>query len=170
MDKSEHCKDVYAHYGLAMYLAQCVEQSIFQMIMMFDFFPKNVPKKLPFESWVAEFDGFDSLMSKKTMGQVIGKLKTLNVLNENAENMLQESLKRRNELAHRFFVDHGLSFVSELGREKMIRELQEHQKHFEKMEDSLVPIVKSVMDKYGFTEDMLRKAEEELFEESKNDL
>ncbi|MEW8500086.1 MAG: hypothetical protein AB2699_16410, partial [Candidatus Thiodiazotropha taylori] len=93
-----------------------------------------------------------------------------NVVSEDLELMVQQALKRRNNLAHRFFVEHGLNFVNEQGRDKMIFELQEHQTHFEKTEEVLVPIVKKVMDKYGFTEDMLKKAEDELFEESKNDL
>lgn len=33
MNTSEHCKEVYAYFGLAMYRAQCVEQSIVQLLI-----------------------------------------------------------------------------------------------------------------------------------------
>lgn len=41
MEESEHVKEVYAHYGLAMYLAQCVEQSLIQLLVFHEFFLKT---------------------------------------------------------------------------------------------------------------------------------
>lgn len=165
MDNSEHCKEVYAQYGLAMYLAQCVEQSLFQLIMMFDFFKDNVPKKLPIEKWRIEFESFEEIMSKKTLGQVIVHIKSLDDFDVEIEPLLKNTLKKRNRLAHRFFVDHGVNFVNREGRDKMIKELLECQDCFNESEETLVPIVSRLMNRYGFTDEMLKDAERELFGE-----
>ncbi|EKA7398927.1 hypothetical protein OL319_004820 [Vibrio parahaemolyticus] len=59
MDKSEHCKEVYAYYGLAMYRAQCVEQSIIQLLIFCDLYEREAKSKHTQEEWEAKFDSFD---------------------------------------------------------------------------------------------------------------
>jgi hypothetical protein len=85
MDKSEHCKEVYAHHGLAMYRAQCVEQSIVQLLIYFDFFAKQVPLFKSVEQWEQDFDSFDQVMSAKTMGQLVKKLVDLLIIQSMAD-------------------------------------------------------------------------------------
>ena len=41
--KSEHCKEVYAHFGLAISSAQCLEQAMIHLITFLDHFPNTVP-------------------------------------------------------------------------------------------------------------------------------
>ena len=88
MDTSEHCKEVYAYFGLAMYRAQCVEQSIVQLLIFFDFFKENVPKFSTSEKWEVDFDRFDEMLSKKTMGNLLNSIKKLSVLDDDIENTL----------------------------------------------------------------------------------
>ncbi len=42
--ESEQVRDVYAHFGLAAYWAQCLEQLIFQHLLFVEHFPKAVAK------------------------------------------------------------------------------------------------------------------------------
>lgn len=170
MHTSEQCKEVYAHYGLAMYRAQCVEQSIVQLLIFFDFFPQKVPHYTSNEQWETDFDSFTGDLSSKTMGQLIKKLRDLNALDANGDAKLSDALKKRNRLAHSFFVDHALAFLSEEGRLAMVKELEACTSYFNEVEDILNPITYALCEKYGLTKEKLRDIELQLFTEANGDL
>jgi hypothetical protein len=94
-----------------MYRAQCVEQSIIQLLIFFDFFKENVPKFESREKWEADFDRFDDALSKKTMGRLLGAIKEIGVLDSDIENTLSLALQKRNWLAHAYFADRALEAV-----------------------------------------------------------
>ena len=170
MDKSDHCREVYARYGHAMYRAQCVEQSITQLIVFFDFFPNNLSKISSKADWEKGIDEFDGELSSKTMGQLVKSLTGLGAVDTSIENKLRVALSERNMLAHRFFVDHALNFVSEKGRDLMIFALHECCALFDEIEDILNPITYSLCEKYGLTQELLKKIETEMFEGANGDL
>ncbi|EHN8912880.1 hypothetical protein ABFO89_002028 [Enterobacter hormaechei] len=169
MDTSEHCKEVYAYFGLAMYRAQCVEQSIVQLLIFFDFFTKNVPTFTTHDKWEVEFDKFDKVLSEKTMGQLLGLIRKLELLDGNIEIMLSTTLKKRNWLAHSFFVDHAVDFINKNGRDQMIRELNDSIELFNSIEDILNPIARNAALKYGLTDELLDKIQSELCKSSTSD-
>ncbi|QQA77087.1 hypothetical protein [Pectobacterium parmentieri] len=170
MDTSEHCKEVYAYFGLAMYRAQCVEQSIVQLLIFFDFFKENVPKFSTSEKWEVDFDRFDDMLSKKTMGNLLNSIKKLSVLDDDIENTLSLALKTRNWLAHAYFVDHALDFINESGRNKMITELEKVIELFNSVENILQPISSSAALKYGLTDEVLEKIKKEMYKSVQGDL
>jgi hypothetical protein len=170
MDESEHCKEVYAHHGLAMYRAQCVEQSIVQLLVFFDFFRENVPQYATLHKWEHDFDVFDRGLSSKTMGQLIKRLASINALDASLEPLLRESLVQRNHLAHRFFVEHAMDFLSEPGRDRMIQELEAARELFNSVERVLNPITYALCEKYGLTEERRKQIEHEMLAEAKASL
>lgn len=170
MDTSEHCKDVYAYFGLAMYRAQCVEQSIVQLLIFFDFFNEHVVNFENHEKWEVDFDRFDNALSKKTMGRLLGAIKELDVLDSDIESTLSLALKKRNWLAHQYFVDRALDFINEAGRNKMIKELEEAIELFNLVEVTLIPITKAAALKYGLTDEIFKKIEAEMYEAAQGDL
>ncbi len=170
MDTSEHCKEVYAYFGLAMYRAQCVEQSIVQLLIFLDFFKENAPKFSTSEKWEEDFDRFDEMLSKKTMGNLLSSIKKLSVLDDDIENTLSLALKKRNWLAHAYFVDHALDFINESGRNKMITELEKVIELFNLVENILQPISSSAALKYGLTDEILEKIKKEMYKSVQDDL
>ncbi|TNV22813.1 hypothetical protein FH968_01855 [Buttiauxella sp. B2] len=169
MDTSEHCKEVYAYFGLAMYRAQCVEQSIVQLLIFFDFFKENVPKFRTSEEWEKDFDKFDKVLSKKTMGSLLGLVKDLGMLDNDIENILSLALQKRNWLAHEYFVDHALDFINEAGRNKMLKELECTIEIFNLVEDTLQPISSSAALKYGLTDEALEEIKREMYKSVESD-
>lgn len=68
MDEGDHIKEVYAHYGLAMYHAQCLEKAL-SILLISEEMPEIKIKKL------SDFDNsLDSLFTK-TFGRLIKKFK-----------------------------------------------------------------------------------------------
>jgi len=170
VDRSEHCKDVYAHAGLALYRAQCVEQSIVQLLIFFDFFHRNVSTYTSQSDWEANLDTYDEALSKKTMGQLIKNLMALGAIDKSIEASLGDALSKRNYLAHRFFVDHALNFVSANGRDHMISELEAITEYFNNVEAVLNPITEKLCEKYGLTPEKLYEIALELFAQANGDL
>ncbi|MCO7255851.1 hypothetical protein KSI86_16975 [Dickeya oryzae] len=167
MDTSEHCKEVYAYFGLAMYRAQCVEQSIVQLLIFFDFFIKNVPAFSTRDKWEEGFDRFDKELSEKTMGQLLNLIRKLEILDKDIEVILSTALKKRNWLAHSFFFEHALDFISENGRNNMIKELNNSIDVFNSVEDILNPISHNAALKYGLTDEVLDEIERKICESAK---
>lgn len=169
MDESDHCKEVYAHHGLAMYGAQCVEQSITQLLIFFDFFRGKVRQYTSREKWEHDFDTFERALSAKTMGQLLKHLASVRGVDPSLEPLLRSALTKRNHLAHRFFVDHALNFASESGRDRMIQELEAARELFNKVQNILDPITYELGEKYGLTQEKLEQIERELVAQADGD-
>ena len=94
--ESHHVREVYAHYGLAMYWAQCLEQSIFQHLLFFDHFPRAVKTYTTAEDWVAAIDRYEARELKQTMGRLIYRLREAGQTTSSIEQLLDRALKNRN--------------------------------------------------------------------------
>ena len=170
MNKSEHCKEVYAYFGLAMFRAQCVEQSIIQLLIFLVFFKENATKISSIEKWELDFDNFDKTMSKKTMGHLLGALRDLGVLNEIIESTLSKALIKRNWLAHGYFAHRAIEFLNERGRNQMIDELEGIIELFNLAEDLLQPISNKLALQYGLTNEKLEEIKNEIYPSEVDDI
>lgn len=171
MDKeSEQCKDVYAHFGLALYLAQCLEQGMIHLIVFLDHFPKAVASFTTPENWEDDYDKFFEGENKRTMGQLLGRLQKIGIPCDKLKIKLKKALTKRNWLAHAYFSERAMEFVSEAGRLKMITELELAQQLFSEIDADVSSIFYGIADKYGLTEEVLNKMMEETLVEANSDL
>ncbi len=104
-DKDEHVKTVYAHYGLAMYLAQVLEHGLVNALVFLDLLPSRIGKPISRSRWEVEFDAFMERNFEATLGKMIRNLKAVVAVHSDLEVSLQDALWRRNLLAHSFFRD-----------------------------------------------------------------
>ncbi|EOC0457892.1 hypothetical protein ACI0ZZ_004191, partial [Cronobacter turicensis] len=86
----------------------------------------------------------------------------LNLFNKDVEEALNLALKKRNWLAHLFFVDHALNFINKEGRVLMINDLEKAIELFNHVESMLQPISKAAAYKYGLTEEILEQMMEDI--------
>ncbi len=170
MDESDQIKEVYAHYGLAMYVAQCVEQSLIQMLIFHDFFPKNIQEKTYLDSkkWVEEFDKFDDIVSSKTMGRVLGLVRGLDILSEQETEKLKVALKKRNWLAHSYFSERAQHFMLPEGMKEMISELEECRDFLGEIDKTLMKSIYGMCEKYGITEKDFEDIKNKMINEVKS--
>ena len=109
-------RDVFAHFGAAMYAAQCVErQLVIQAPMLLRMHPHVTTR--------AELDGLWDRMFGQTMGGTYRELERKGVLPVGCEGRLKEALRLRNWLAHNYFWDRATDFMTASGRERMRTEL-----------------------------------------------
>ena len=163
MDKaSEQIKEVYACYGLAMYWAQCLEQSIFQHLLFFDYFPKALKAyKNPLQ-WESEFGEYESHEMKQTMGKLIRRVREAGQPTKEIEAALEEALKLRNWLAHGYFSDRAIQFTISNGRQEMLTELESVYSVFQNCAALIDDVTKPVIQKMGLTEEMMKEIEKQL--------
>ena len=171
MDKYEQqCKDVYAHYGLAMFCAQCLEQAIILQIMFLDYMPNAVVSIKTKEKWIHDFDEFMEDTSSKPMGKLLGKLQKFGIPCDELGQDLKVALKKRNWLAHGYFPDRTMKFMNEDGRLAMILELEAAHAYFREVEDKVNRITDEVSVKYGLTDEVREKIMVQMLTEAKSDI
>ena len=160
--ESEQVREVYARYGLAMYWAQCLEQSIFQHLLFFAHFPKAVAAYTSSENWAADYDKFEAQELGKTMGKLIQRLRDVGQPTEGVETALAAALKGRNWLAHGYFADRAIEFTLPDGRGRMIEEIDVLRDQFRECAAQLDAVSLPAARELGFTEEMLEKVQAEM--------
>jgi len=160
--KSEQVRDVYAHFGLAVYWCQCLEQSIFQHLLFFEHFPKAIAKFTTPENWANDFDIYEEREMSQTMGKLIRRLKEVGQYTSTLEHSLSNALRIRNWLAHNYFSDRAIEFTMSDGRTDMISELEDMKEQLQLCAQELDGITLPVMRKFGLTEDVLSKIQADM--------
>ena len=165
--ESHQIREVYAHFGLAIYLAQCVEQAIIQNLIFFDLYPTAVNSNQDNKTWSDRFDKFEATEMKLTMGKLIKRLKNAGETTEAIELKLDEVVSNRNWLSHGYFNDRALDFTFEDGRTKMISELEVIQTLFREVDKMISEVTMPVARRYGLTEEMLDQMKSDMLTEHK---
>ena len=141
----EQTRDVYAHYGLAMYLAQTLEHGIVNALVIL-----RLPEKDKYTR--QDIDEFMEGRFQKTLGALLKYLKSEVALPPDLESTLTEALNRRNYLAHHYFREQAESFVTRSGRAQMHQELQVDQQLFERADEKLEKALTPFRVKHGVTD------------------
>src|SRR5690554_5485570 len=88
---SEQTRDVYAHFGLAMYLAQCLEHGIANALVFADLIPKRAKHPSSREQWHGDFDAFMESKFQATLGRLVGQLREVASLDSQLEETLRQA-------------------------------------------------------------------------------
>src|SRR3990172_9304045 len=111
-------QDVYTEFGIAMSVAQSLEEQLVLFII--------AGHEPPSGQLTAEaYDDLLAQLSQLTFGALIQKLKHYFDVPANFERRLQEALRVRNWLTHHYFAERTVEFQSPQGRSQMIRELND---------------------------------------------
>ena len=160
--ESEHIKTVYAHFGLAIYLAQCLEHQIVNSMVVLHLIPNFKWSSRSKEDWYIEHDTYNEVQFRKTLGQMIQSLMAVTKVPDELEQGLNVCLARRNYLAHHYFRDHAVELMSNHGRESMVAELEREQVLFRETDRSLHNLVAPLYTKYGVTSEKIDASLQEL--------
>ena len=109
-------RETFAHYGLAMYHAQCVEKSLAILV-------SSVFNREFLGSSLDRREAIQDEVFTKTVGRLLKRLKEQIPIPPNLDKTLAEALKKRNWLAHDYFWERAGHMLTSHGKEKMIEEL-----------------------------------------------
>jgi hypothetical protein len=150
--ESSDGKEVFAFVGLALYQAQLLEQEVLLFAAMLNL--SNSPDVTT--KYVNDlFDRLDA----KPLGALLGEARDLTSIPSDLDATLGEALKTRNRLAHHFFVEHDVDFMSAPGRAEMIEQLRTMTAGLRTADQSLTKLRWPLAAQVGIT---LEQAEAEL--------
>jgi len=149
MDRDDLVRDVYAHFGLAIYKANVLEHGLTNAMLYASMAAGRLPT-------VTDFDAFLTAKFVKTLGALIRDLKTHVTVDATLEETLKEALTKRNWIAHHYFRERSETFMSDRGCRSMIAELESAQNLFERADRALDDVSKPLADRIGVTEERLQ--------------
>lgn len=143
-DHAYQRREVFAHYGAAMFHAQVLEQGLVNALTLAQTATHRAGTQQLFDF------NFDANLSA-TMGRLLHRIEPF--LNGDTELLdeLTAALKLRNRFAHSFWVEHDKNFFSFAGREKMMADAIEAQKTFQAVDARLTPVLNRYLDSMGIT-------------------
>lgn len=139
----ELVKEVFAHYGLAAYLAHVLERSLVNALT-------TVYGPGPTRLTPTELERRFEDLSKKGLGALAQVLAEAG-LSEPVVAKVQAALEERNRLAHQFFWDHAADFMSVEGCQRMLADLEEIQHRIADCAESVVAEVHQWAQAHGIT-------------------
>jgi hypothetical protein len=140
-DESEHTKEVYARFGLAVYFAQVLEHGLVNALVILDLIPSRRHLARSRDEWGITVDAFMDRHFETTMGRLLNAFREVTAVPADVDGLLQDALERRNWLAHDFFRERAVEFLSCTGREQMLQEVDECRTRFEAADKRLEAIV-----------------------------
>lgn len=168
-ETGEHAKTVYAHFGAAVYFAQCLEHGLVNALVYVDLIP-NPPRPIRTrEEWASAVDGFMDRHFERTLGQMIADLRRVTGVPDELASRLGTALKTRNWLVHDYFRERATEWFTREGRERMIAELEECRKSLLEADRLLDATFEPVREKHGFTDERLQQAYEEMLSQVQPD-
>lgn len=115
-DDDGKAKLIYAQFGLAIYLTNCLEETFSIMLWTNRIF-KQKPKT---NKGVNEIiDAVEN--TKKTMGNLLNEIKENYCISEAHQEILKNVLAKRNYLIHKYFRLEIQKFYSETGQKEMLK-------------------------------------------------
>lgn len=152
MDHAASFKEICAHFGAAMYYAQCLEHGIANALVLLDLLPRTAGR------WTdEEYDGFYDRNFEKTLGNLVKHLKSVTSIPQELEVALEASRKKRAFLAHNFFRERNDAFFRR-EHAAIIAELEAMRAFFEQTDRQLDRFMQPLMHQHGFTELAMEQA------------
>jgi hypothetical protein len=151
----EEAREVYARYGLAMYFAQVVERAIVNLM---------IALRLPERGALTRRD-IDQFMDEAftmTFGRLLQELRRMGQSTHFLQRDLDYARDMRNWLAHRYFRDRAVQFMSPAGRVVMLQELDDATKLFLQVNEHLERLSSEARAANNIGDEAVRREYEQL--------
>jgi hypothetical protein len=123
-DEDYQTREVYAHFGLAVFHAQVLEHHVVNLAAVANVFPNAAAGQ-------SEFDSIMDRGFRQVLGQLVKEISSFLTSDATITTDLAEIVKKRNFLIHHYWRERvGLSLTPR-GRNRMIVELQAIQQQFQ---------------------------------------
>ena len=154
-EETDNHKDVFAHFGLAAYHAQCLEMEIKNVFLL-------TVRANNGEMPPSFFDGAEITLDKQMLGTLVRDLKKVISFGDSAASLLDDALTNRNRLTHGFYERHAADLLSHDGRTAVIEELDRYEQSF-RCADALCQTASGALcNVLGITQEYLMKELEKM--------
>jgi len=156
---SENHKDVFAHFGLAAYHAQCFEMELKNIFLLL-IRANNRSLSIPL------LEQCEAVLGKQTLGTLIRDIRKVVSFDDGCVTAIEAALTNRNRLMHGFYERHATDFLSHTGRETMIRELESYSDSFETADTVARSVSGAIGKSLGITDEFLQAELERMKKEA----
>lgn len=154
-DAEFQVREVFAYYGRAAYAASCVETGLAIALMHVELMSQvhgraRRERKAPSKAeWEAMFDAYMDKHHLLTLGTLIDRFRSVHRIDPSLDDLLTESLRRRNAIAHEFFRENAVAFAHSAGRLTMIEELDRDHDLFTRTDEAVQAAVAPILPRLG---------------------
>jgi hypothetical protein len=134
--------------------AQVLEHGIVNTMLVFCLMP-TMGAHATEESWQAAFDRFYDAEFGKTFGNMLKGLASIKDFPSDLLERLRGAKVERDHLAHRFFREHDMDFMTREGRTRMIAECEDLIERFGELDQMIEAFAHEQREKYGFTKEWI---------------
>ncbi|MEK4664812.1 hypothetical protein MHH93_23275 [Priestia sp. FSL H7-0729] len=124
---SEHSRELFAYYGLAVYYGQALEQQLVNLILLMKMSQGKAVSEEALE------DLYERKMSS-SLGQLIHEVRHHFTFSEEETRQLNELWQQRNRIVHHYFKERIHETFSPEGRSRMIKELEDFKDRAQELE------------------------------------
>ena len=157
-DEDDHHKEVYAYAGLALYKAQCLEVEVCNFLILHHIVSN---RKITAD----ERDAFINRAERQTLGRLLHEMRRVVNVDDDFEDMLANSLQKRNFFIHDYFRDRVAGFMCADSRDDLIKELQELASLFEQSDSRVQLLTNNARQALGLTDEHIRSVLADMFSE-----
>jgi hypothetical protein len=161
-------REVYARYGLAMYMSQVLEHAIVNALLVLRLLPTQAHHQSK-ASWESSFDEFYASEFRKTFGNMLKTLENLQFIPSPLMQSLRAAKKTRDILAHSFFRDYDLQFMTETGQVTMIHFCEKAVDEFKVVDAELDTFCSPFRIKFGLTDEWVEEKYTEMLKQAERD-
>ena len=153
----ELVQEVFAHFGLAIYLVQVFETGMINALTILTATENRQPREV-WEKLYVEHE-------KLTFGNLLKKLSAKAFFPSDVEAQVLEIKKRRDHITHQFFRDHTISFNAASGCKIMIAELEDFRDRIQSVGKVVDKLERASLSRLGFSLDQVDQLMDSLAEE-----
>ncbi|MBI9001282.1 hypothetical protein M0E87_09230 [Corynebacterium sp. CCM 9185] len=162
-DDGSRQKEVYAAAGLALYKGQVWERGMINLVLIMNLAKGKIAD-------VEDWDRREVDLSSLTAGRLRKLIEKEGLAPIDTLEMWGEARDFRNYLAHRFFYENAVSFMTDEGSQAMLDELDKMIRFFEAADRKTRSVVEDTSRKLGITHEVIKEMGEQLVEEYKESI
>ncbi|MDR0266656.1 hypothetical protein [Paenibacillus sp.] len=143
---SDHSKELFAYFGLAVYYSQALEQQLVNLLVLMKISQGDIP---------SEEDVADMYYKKlsNSLGQLVNEIQHHFPFSPDETIQLKEVWKQRNYIVHDYFKERIQETFSPAGRSRMIRELTSFKVQAQDLERKLQKYTNEMYVKLGLDQE-----------------
>lgn len=162
-EQSAALREMYAHYGHAVYACQVIEKGICSFVLTLERLGKKIQTR-------GEAIARDDWLQKKTRGTVLKELNKVLILDPITNQRLQEVPEIRNRLVHHYFYENGAEMTYLEGTKKLAKECEDIADELFELDTIMDSLNKQFLEKSGISAEMIQKEFERQFGISREQL
>jgi hypothetical protein len=147
-------REVFAHFGRAMYMANCIERNIAAVLIYVQWRPSLKPP-MTREQYEASYDAYYADLERLTMGALLRRLRSCDDVPDRLVSLLERCLEVRNTFTHHYFWTRAGEFTIHDGQLMMIKECDDATAFFGEASNELLRYAEPYLKAHGVTENEL---------------